>query len=808
MQQQPFKGAGYPRPHDAWRDSVNEGDKAGESGNTSGNSVGANPSFARQTYRSPSMRTLRGRLIFWTLITTAGLFTVLFTGRDSSQWMAPGPLTSAHSRLMLDEKRCDACHVSPRLVSWNASTEGVKHDVATQSQLCLKCHGAELGNTYALNPHGASEQRLERIAQRIVGKVERAGNANVTNASTVREHPRFFDALACATCHKEHHGRQADLTSVTTGQCQTCHAKQFKSFGDGHPDFLKWIDRKQDVIAFNHATHAEKHFQQKQREFECRACHQDGLSSTSANQGEVVRTVGFDRACASCHEQTIHASSGAGVQLIALPTMNEETLAGGKESIERWPQGCVGDMEGVIPPWMELLLIPDDAAARALQELPASRDLGKLDLSDKKQVENARALSTGIRRLLKDVEDRGEVALDERWKAALPRATAEQRAALTPPADLIALSSKIWFGDEAWQMEAVSQTHDSVQSKARREEQSPSDAALNASKSTSGDNSLSATRAAKQPPSTQRVRLAEPTDWLLDEASEARLRQIREQLKSGGQSNANGAAAESKKPKPNIGPTNDLNVNPASRTGLPPSSTEATSIVSTRKVDVPMQPSIPSGGWKVDLASGKIWREPTGHADPVLKAAIEIALLGQNQNPSSAKTNNAMAAMGRQFLGPQGVGTCTTCHIGLFQPLTSNNNEFAWQSSKNLDTKGPTFFSHKPHMAQTKLQDCQSCHPLDSSLAKRDASTSGVMDAASNRSPLSGPLSPAASQSVFYARRSSDPPDAVSGLLAVRKANCTGCHTKSLAGDDCTLCHNYHWSGETHYSGGEEIKAE
>ena len=56
---------------------------------------------------------------------------------------------------------------------------------------------------------------------------------------------------------------QADLTAIDNVACQTCHQQRYESFAGDHPDFGIWPYERRTRIAFNHASHRDKHFVEK-----------------------------------------------------------------------------------------------------------------------------------------------------------------------------------------------------------------------------------------------------------------------------------------------------------------------------------------------------------------------------------------------------------------------------------------------------------------------------------------------------------------------------------------------------------------
>ncbi|MEM6798785.1 MAG: hypothetical protein AAF589_04655 [Planctomycetota bacterium] len=162
------------------------------------------------------------------------------------------------------------------------------------------------------------------------------------------------------------------------------------------------------------------------------------------------------------------------------------------------------------------------------------------------------------------------------------------------------------------------------------------------------------------------------------------------------------------------------------------------------------------GGWFVDQATFTLRYVPKGHADPLLRAWIDLAAsLGADKLPlreaALAELTDANAA-----------GRCATCH----SIETAGNDQLVvnWRAfDASQAPRAFTKFSHRPHLTQPELQDCTHCHQP-------------TPDGARQRSPY----------------HSLQAGDFVSQFQPITKASCTECHQPKAAGASCTQCHNYH----------------
>ncbi len=103
--------------------------------------------------------------------------------------------------------------------------------------------------------------------------------------------PALATDPACASCHREHRGREA-LQVVADGRCNACHQHHggVREFA-GHPAF-RVVDQDQR-IRFGHAGHLAPGL--AGGPLACNACHVVDAS------GEAFQPIRFDAHCAACH---------------------------------------------------------------------------------------------------------------------------------------------------------------------------------------------------------------------------------------------------------------------------------------------------------------------------------------------------------------------------------------------------------------------------------------------------------------------------------------------------------------------------
>ncbi len=210
------------------------------------------PVAARYLWPSSGRRLLLLSMLIAVLLLALVSFDFFFR---QGRWVSGGPLSSAHAFLQDD---CAACHVGFAKVD-NA-----------QCSVCHEKYGDELG-AYSFATH-----YLYRS-----GDVERRGEA--------------AEEVTCAQCHREHGGRQAALSRVEDGRCETCH---FASFIGDHPAFEAVRQVDSAGLEFAHGHHVLEVMERLEtvdQEQACLACHH------ADSRGQGFEPIDFDLHCGSCH---------------------------------------------------------------------------------------------------------------------------------------------------------------------------------------------------------------------------------------------------------------------------------------------------------------------------------------------------------------------------------------------------------------------------------------------------------------------------------------------------------------------------
>ena len=350
------------------------------------------------------VRSLRGhrRQLTWLAVSlAAGVVVLALWGWTSPEWTSPGPVTAPHAMSAL---RCADCHVQ---TSSHLLLTAAERTQRTQdhNQLCLKCH--DLG-THGRLAHGVTGAQLLEMAKKM-----RAGATPPLPLLQQAAHPLAAGhpaELACATCHQEHHGREANLRHLSDQQCQVCHTAPFNSFTAGHPEFTDYPAKRRTRLQFDHVSHWQKHFADPRLSFtaptSCAHCHEP------APDGGKMLVKGFEQSCAQCHAGQIEGEGRAGAKglvFIRLPEVDVAALEAAGAPVGEWPDYC----EGEITPFMHWMLEGDAAAQKALA------DLGPVKLADLRaatpaQKQAAAKLVWSIKGLLADLITQGQQVMMRR----------------------------------------------------------------------------------------------------------------------------------------------------------------------------------------------------------------------------------------------------------------------------------------------------------------------------------------------------------------------------------------------------------
>jgi hypothetical protein len=361
----------------------------------------------------------------------------LFAGGEAQEeFLSPGDLSAHHHAL---QQKCTKCHTA---AEGHAVLKTIgKQNAVAQSFKCLDCH--RFGE-HALHPHGVGPGQLSKSTHRIS---ESGFQANPPDWMALTRWgpgiPKDADGkLACAVCHHEHRGMRHDLKQISERRCQVCHVKPFHAFSKDHPEFTNYPHKRRSRIHFDHSSHYGLHFAQFQRLMpdgrmpeSCITCH------TPDPSGAKMLVRGFEQSCASCHGREIQIENALpGVPLIKLPAFDEAVSQWQDPLVRQWPRtvkaGELTDDGGAIaqlPPFTLLLLSSDAEFRKAQRELDGV-NLTRLQDASPSRKKAVAQYASAVRRLFRDLGEKGEPRLQQRLEGALGRPLdREMRAAVASP---------------------------------------------------------------------------------------------------------------------------------------------------------------------------------------------------------------------------------------------------------------------------------------------------------------------------------------------------------------------------------------
>jgi len=379
-----------------------------------------------------SLRARRGRFVVGCCLVVLGALCVLLSADWRNEVLAPGKLSVHHAQILNrgdKTDRCASCHAAGSQSFGQWMQHAVDENLANPSQtnLCLECHAKQIPREWATAAHNVAPDMLQ-----------------LTNAQATTSDRKVdpLQSFACATCHREHHGTEYDLTKMSDNACQACHKEQYHSFADGHPEFEKWPANRRTRIAFDHAAHQAKHFPKEKQEFACAACHQQAVD------GDFQRTLDYEATCAKCHDRDMQVSWEKGIPLLSLPMLEIAAFEDAGLDVGTWPEDASDEFDGALPPLAKLLLLADPNADAALKTLGVDFDFFDVDPTDDELLQAAADIVQATKKLLSELATSGHTAISARVSAVLGREISQHELAelvahLTP--ESLAVIDQQWL---------------------------------------------------------------------------------------------------------------------------------------------------------------------------------------------------------------------------------------------------------------------------------------------------------------------------------------------------------------------------
>ncbi len=790
-----------------------------------------------------SLRSQRQRVSFAMFCMMLGIGLIVYGSGRTYEVIAPGPLSSPHAERMAHQgdDRCASCHSQAHqsLGQWVGGLMGntTSSKTVTKTDLCLKCHQRDLCGEYATFAHNVAPAVLSEI-----NNLRNGSEKNKTNHAPIHQVSgrmvfgsifKNGQPIACATCHREHHGQEIDMKAMTDQQCQSCHGQIFHSFELDHPEFKHWPAVARQGIRFDHNTHHFMHFPQGNRPFECTQCHRDD------RQGNVQQLVGFDQACGACHQGAMDLSFAGGLALLQLPSLDVAALRSSQQDIGQWPQELSASFDGRLSALSEVLLRADSDAAIGLTVLGPGFDFLDLDANDPAQAKAAGQVAWGIKRLIADLSLRGHEAIRQRLQIVLEQTIDDHSLArLTQnfSPTLARDSARLWF-PQLWNEVTADQVapkatlRTDLQAAAIKNNSDvhrlvlPNDvlarilfpervsqdksqellmenplAGVYGQGVESPNDRLSATSPQLSPsPQTNQADQADQTDQSPLATTPNLL--ARNPLADYG--NGSSPSHETREPAPSaIDSVSPGDVQSPTSPVLPPARNPESLVTQNPLPDngpalaLPAPEASHAGrakavGWVRDDTNFSLNYHVSGHADLWMKEWIDLLIKRRTAGMEQDWLTYAVGVM----VAPERGGNCLQCHGD--QVGSNLEPQVNWTARyRDPAVKEWTKFNHRPHTLLPGLSDCRSCHQLREQSAGQGNSLAivpGPMEKGVGNIHLAG-----------FSRDNSHPvqghdeksPVRLTGhrsdFHALTKSQCASCHQAGSTRNSCTTCHNYH----------------
>ncbi|MBX3424018.1 MAG: hypothetical protein KF752_20875 [Pirellulaceae bacterium] len=696
-------------------------------------------------------------------ILASGVLLVWMALPVSEAPFVPGGLSTPHAQILentLANERCSLCHPPTQLFT----------TTVTHEQLCMKCHAATMPAAVDGNPHDLPPEVLVKlVAARSLNL--NPIDVNVAATSSPLNHLSKVETTRCAQCHTEHQGSGHDLKAITDVRCQSCHQQRFTSFSADHPEFTQFPQQRERRIAFDHRAHFEKYFAQKNTTYDCKICHQVNLGGGV----DVTRTVSFQAACASCHDQPLRAAAADGWAILQLPSLHRSDVQSGDPQLAKWPQGAQYGYDGVISFPLWALLASDPQVASALATFPHG-DLSQATPSNPNQVAAMRTIAAGLRRLLLETAVEGQSAWQRRLVVTATEVLGRQLSVsenslveamvVGLPPDLFRHVDSHWFGDHS-SLASIQQSQvpvrlvglqDLLLLEDAEDNESPEDLLRGSS-----------TQGLKYQQQSGKSSQQAPTD-ILDAGSDT-TESVHELLSQPLNERSRQQGVPPNAPSPETSQEPAIAV-PGE--GSDTKSTKVPKLIGAKHLF--------AGGWYLDSQLFALRYMASGHGDPVIAAWLQYAALvaGAERKETIADGTAVGTTLLRTVAAGMLTGVmaeCRQCHL----PAQQHNlvsSPMVWKGLSSQPAKRLTRFDHRPHLMLSGTADCRHCHRLNEAAAEGYTAIVKLLQA-NDATALH--FHQVATQQHFQ-----------SDFRAMEKSQCTACHRQGGAPQGCTQCHDYH----------------
>lgn len=694
-----------------------------------------------------SQRARRTRLALLVYAFAFGAVLLMLGG--ALRWsLSPGPVIRAHGEV----ESCAGCHTAFERGPAGWVSEAVAGtDTKQESGRCVACH--EMGRA-ALFAHSMSPRAMDARTELVSERAAKSSPGFALDRVLPTER-QPLEMIPCSRCHREHRGRDADLTEMVDERCQACHQLVFPSFTDGHPEFESYPSDRRPHVLFDHAKHFNRHFAKAGQAppTNCGSCH----LPDAFGRDMVART--FDETCAGCHRGQIDGTDRtAGSKAIAVfrvPGVDATTLEEKGLGVGEWPIFAEDDPTH----FMRLLLAGDPEIRQTLRVFDAIDDPLDLREADQAELEAASRVAWAVKELIYDVMVVGVDSIEDRLEATTGRPM--DHALLIDlvgalPREALVSAQRDWFPNLLTEVPLYrsgsfpdsAASLDETGEIAQTGDESGEDPASNDDNLLAGDGDD--LLASDELVADDGDDLLVDDDLLADDdllGNDDLLAD--DDLLGGGDLLAEdeiwGADDE----------VFDL--------GGEEEAVEV--LVELPKVNPEEWASL--GGWYLDDLA--LYYRPVEHADPFMGAWLEVL-----SRTFGTRHESAARPLFASLIDPLAPGACAKCHpVG---KTLSGSVEMSWSPARQpRPEKDFTVFSHVSHFSLPGGAECVSCHQM----AGAETADTGIEGEAG---PFAG-----------------------SSFRDIGKELCSGCHVEDGAGEGCTTCHGYHVGVTRHRVLGSEI---
>ncbi len=387
-----------------------------------------------------SLRRKRGKVTFWATALTVAVAALVLGTQLRDRAFDPGPVIQGHGEV----GDCGTCHVAfdGGPAAWLKAAVR-PDDPHGDSKKCVACHDRGRHSTH---PHNLAPAVLEQHSKTITANTPQSRPSwMIALRDSVFDLPeQAEDALACATCHKEHRGAQFDATEVADARCQTCHAVKFSSFSEGHPPFDRYPYLRRTRLAFDHESHFNRNFAEskvKNPPQTCASCHVPDAS------GRYMEVKPFNETCVACHRKDIQGEGLAGtkgIPVFALPELDLEILKEKGIDVGQWPEYAIA--QGLSP--FMLMMLSGQPGLEIDLALVQRLELNDLTEAKEGELRAVQRVAWAIKDLLYDIVVTGAETVRARVELSLNRNLDADIAAqliAQMPLDVMRSAQRDWF---------------------------------------------------------------------------------------------------------------------------------------------------------------------------------------------------------------------------------------------------------------------------------------------------------------------------------------------------------------------------